>query len=540
MAREVSDRAADRVIGTLDIGTNAVRLLVARVHPDASYSVVTQQREQVRLGVGGFTNHLLTAEAIDRAVSVCTQFATLARAHGAGRLVAAATSATREAANQGVLLARLEREAGVHVRVVSGREEARLIFQALRHHVGLDERPVVCLDIGGGSTEIAVGDVACDLYLDSLKLGSLRLAADRFGLENEAPIAGEAYRELKRTIDVTAIYAARAVRDAGVAAAYGTSGTIRTLAAVAAQAVRSDDVGDDSLLTLGDVRKTAKLLRSLPLAERRRVPGMSAERADVIVAGAAILEALMEGCGLESLRAVTQCGVREGLLDEEVEALEPGRRRHRRAVRERSVSRLARACGADEGHAAQVTALALQLFDSASGARLHRYGEAERELLEHAARLHDVGAIVAYNDHHLHSYYVVRHSDLLGFDQEEIVMIATITLLHRKAMSAARYPQHATLDRRGSRLATRLGVLLRIAELLDRGHAGAVPTARLTRAAGGVRLEVVPAGDCRLELWGVENRRRALEKGLGHPLEVMVLAPDGVSADYAEGRRRGD
>jgi exopolyphosphatase/guanosine-5'-triphosphate,3'-diphosphate pyrophosphatase len=540
MAREGSDRAADRVIGTLDIGTNAVRLLVARVHADASYSVVTQQREQVRLGEGGLATRMLTPDAIDRAVSVCTQFAALARSHGARRLIAAATSATREAANQGVLIARLEREAGVHVRVVSGREEARLIFQALRHRVGLGERPVACFDIGGGSTEIAVGDVARDRFLDSLKLGSLRLAADRFGLDNEAPITAEAYGDLKRSIEVTSVYAARAVRDFDVAAAYGTSGTIRTLAAVAARAVHADATSDETLLTLEDVRQAANLLRRLNLAERRRVPGMSPERADVIVAGAAILEALMEGCGIESLRTVVQCGVREGLLDEELEAREPGRPLHRKAVRERSVSRLARACGTDENHAAQVAALALQLFDSAACARLHRYGEAERELLEYAARLHDIGAIVAYNDHHLHSHYVVRHSDLLGFDQEEIVMIATITLLHRKAMSAARYPHDAVLGRRGSRLAVRLGVLLRIAELLDRGHAGAVATARLTRAAGGMRLEVVPAGDCRLELWGVENRRRPLEKGLGHTLEVVVLAPDGVPADYAEGWRRGD
>ena len=524
MTRGESDSGGDRMVGCLDIGTNAVRLLVARVHADASYSIVTQQREQVRLGVGAFATHTLTPEAIERAVSVCAQFTALARSHGARHLIAAATSATREAANQGVLIARLEREAGVHVRVVSGREEARLIFQALRHRVGLDERPVACIDIGGGSTEIAVGDADRDLYLDSLKLGSLRLAADRFGLDREAPIPGDSYRDLKRSAAVTAVYAVRSVSALGVTAAYGTSGTIRNLATVAARALGGEAEGDETLLTLGDLRKVAKLLRSVPLVERRQVSGMSPERADFIVAGAAILEALMEGAGLGQLRVLTQCGVREGLLDEQLEALEPGRPVHRRAVRDRSVARLARACGADARHAAQVATLAMQLFDSAARARLHRHGDAERELLDHAARLHDIGAIVAYSEHHLHSYYLVRHSDLLGFDQDEIATIATITLLHRKATSAARYPQHAVLDRRSARRAARLGVLLRIAELLDRGHVGAVREARLVRSGGdAVRLEIVPAGDCRLEQWGVESHRPALEKAFARTLEIVVL-----------------
>lgn len=533
MARDGSGSGVDRVVGCLDIGTNAVRLLVARVHADASYSIVTQQREQVRLGVGAFATHTLTPEAIERAVSVCAQFTALARAHGVTHLVAAATSATREATNQGALIARLEREAGVHVHVVSGREEARLIFLALRHRVGLDERPAACIDIGGGSTEIAVGDAHRDLYLDSLKLGALRLAADRFGLEREAPVSGDEYRELKRSVEVTAVYATRSVSALAPATVYGTSGTIRNLAAVAARAV--DGESDETLLTLGGLRKAGKLLRGLPLAERRQVPGMSPERADVIVGGAAILEALMEGAGLDQLRVLTQCGVREGLLDEQIEALGPGRPVHRRAVRDRSVARLARVCGADERHAGQVASLALRLFDSAARARLHRYGEAERELLDHAARLHDIGAIVAYNEHHLHSSYLVRHSDLLGFDQQEIAMIATIVLLHRKATSAGRYPQHAVLDRRDARCAARLGVLLRMAEVLDRGHASAVREARLERSGGGaVRLGIVPAGDCRLEQWGVESRRRAFEKAFGRTLEIVVLdEPPRAAADEA-------
>jgi exopolyphosphatase/guanosine-5'-triphosphate,3'-diphosphate pyrophosphatase len=402
----------------------------------------------------------------------------------------------------------------------------------VRHRVGLDERPVLVIDIGGGSTEVAVGDADRDLFLDSLKLGALRLAADRFGLEREEPVGGEDYRELKRAIEVTSVYAAQEVRSLAPVAAYGTSGTIRNLVAVAARAVRGED-GDPTAATLPELRKAAKLLRGLPLSQRRAVAGLAPERADVVVAGAAVLETLLDACGVTEIRAVEQCGVREGLLFEEIQSGGDGGTVHRRAVRERSVAGLARVARVDERHAAKVRELALQLFDSAARAGLHRLGEGERELLGFAATLHDAGASVSYTDHHVHSAYLISNSDLLGFDQAEIDLMATVALLHRKAMAAGRYPGHPLLGRRAARTARTLAVLLRIGELLDRGHEGAVAEARLARAGrDAVRLEIVPAGDCRLEEWGLEARRRALEKGLGHRLEIVVLG-DGSAAGAA-------
>ncbi len=529
-----SDRG--EVVGFVDLGTNAVRLLVAELHPAGTYTVLSIQREQIRLGEGEFATGRLTQAAIDRAVTVVTRFAALARSLGAGRIVAAATSATREADNRGVLVRRLESEAGVTLRVVSGREEARLILEAVRHRVGLDERPVLVIDIGGGSTEVGVGDADRDLYLDSLKLGALRLAADRFGLDREEPVGGEDYRELKRAIEVTSVYAAQEVRSLAPVAAYGTSGTIRNLVAVAARAVRGEEIGDPTTATLPELRKAAKLLRGLPLSQRRAVPGLAPERADVVVAGAAVLETLLDACGVTEIRAVEQCGLREGLLFEEIQSRGDGGTVHRRAVRERSVAGLARAARVDERHAAKVRELALQLFDSAARAGLHRLGEGERELLGFAATLHDAGASVSYTDHHVHSAYLIRNSDLLGFDQAEIDLMATVALLHRKAMAAGRYPRHPQLGRRAARTARTLAVLLRIGELLDRGHEGAVAEARLARAGrDAVRLEIVPAGDCRLEEWGLEARRRALEKGLGHRLEIVVLGDGSAAGATAAG-----
>ncbi len=166
------------VVGFIDIGTNSVRLMLVRISARQSYQVINLQREVVRLGEEEFADHLLRAAAIERAVLVCRSFAGLARSQGATEIVTVATSATREARNQASFVGRLRDEAGLDVHVVSGREEARLIYLGVRSRVDLGERTAFCLDIGGGSTEVIVGDARRHLFLDSLPLGAVRLAGD--------------------------------------------------------------------------------------------------------------------------------------------------------------------------------------------------------------------------------------------------------------------------------------------------------------------------------------------------------------------------
>ena len=184
---------------------------------------------------------------------------------------------------------------------------------------------------------------------------------------------------------------------------------------------------------------------------------------------------------------------------------------------------LARATSFDEPHARQVARLALELFDSARASGLHRLGAEERELLEYAALLHDIGTFLSYARHHQHTYYLIRHADLVGFDQEEIAVMAATAYFHRKALPAPRFEAFSGLDRRSRKVVRRLGAFLRLAEYLDRGHAGAIAHARLRREAGSLVLELEPAGDWSLEQWAVERRRDSLEKAFGHPLDVVAV-----------------
>jgi len=520
-------RSEPQTTGFIDIGTNSVRLMVVRLAPDHSWSTITLQKEPVRLGEGEFgAESALQPAAMDRAALVCRSFAELARSHGAQTVVAVATSATREATNRAVFVRRLREEAGIDVHVVSGQEEARLIFLGVLSRVHLGDRRALVIDIGGGSTEIALGDHAGAEYLDSLRLGAIRLASEFPASSAEAPVSGKVYEAMRRRVQVEATRIRRHLAGERIDIVVGTSGTIRNLASVVVRALRDGAPQRVDTLSRAEVRKVAKMLRSLSLEKRRVVPGLNPLRADIVVAGAAILDALMEDLDLAEIQAVAECGLREGLVVDHLAREARDASATAPTVRERSVLQLARACAFDETHARHVGGLALELFDSAGAAGLHRYGDEERELFGHAALLHDIGTFLSYSDHHLHTYYLVRHADLLGFDENEIATMAATALFHRKARPGARHPAFSELDRPTRKAVRLLSVLLRIAEYMDRSHSGAIAHAALrANGPGALVLEIRPAKDWHLERWRLESRRDAVEKGLEHTLTVKALEP---------------
>ena len=517
-----------RVVGFVDIGTNSVRLMVVQISSRQHYRVINLQREVVRLGEEEFGDRLLRPAAIERGVTVCRLFAALARSQGAREIVAVATSATREARNQGAFVARLRDEAGLDVHVVSGREEARLIYLGIQSRVELGERTAFCLDIGGGSTEVIVGDGRRHLFLDSLPLGAVRLAGDPGLPDVSGRVSADDYQRLQRAVRLASVHTVATARRYDVDVAYGTSGTVRNVAAVAARVLHDREPRRDETTSLADVRRVVKLLRGLSLEERRRVPGLNPDRADIVVAGAVVLETLLGDLELPAVTALTECGLRDGLLIDYLARGPDAALVHELSVRERSVLRLVRACGADEGHARHVARLALELFESSRAAGYHDLGADERELLDYTALAHDVGTFVSYPDHHVHSAYLIANADLLGFDQREIAIMAATALFHRKATPSGRYHAYAQLGDDDRATVRTLANLLRLAERLDRSHSGVVRHARLE--ADGRRalvLHLVVKGRAELELWGLENRRSSMEKAMGRRLSFVVETDGG-------------
>jgi exopolyphosphatase / guanosine-5'-triphosphate,3'-diphosphate pyrophosphatase len=514
-----------RVVSFLDLGTNSLRLLVVRLNPNHSYTILTRQKQQVRLGEGEFEDEEITPQAMERAAIVAKRFTDLARTFSSEEFVAVATSAAREAANQNELLHLLRQEAQIDIRVISGREEARLIYLGVASGTHLTATPAFFIDIGGGSTEVAVGDSRDYQYLDSFKLGAIRLSNLYTAPGDNGPVTPEQYRKIQQHIRNVIFHSLEKLRKLRPALAIGSSGSIMNLAEIAQKALHSSSGSSDTMLTCKDLRKVTDLLCSLPLEQRRKVPGINPERADIIIAGAAILETFMKELSLDAI-TITGRGLQDGLLVDYLSRMDNFPLLGELSSRQRSVLQLGRSCGINEVHARTVTSLVLEMFDSAREQKLHDFSDLDRELLEYATFLHDIGSFISYTNHHAHSYYIIKNSELLGFDQKEVTFMATLAKFHRKKTPKKKDLDVADLDVREREALKVLSTFIRLGESLDRSHAALIQHVRFARVdEDAVHLEVVARGDCQLEIWGIESERRTFEKVFGRNLVFEVINP---------------
>jgi len=507
-----------RVFSFIDLGTNSVRMMTVRLNPNMSFTVLGREKEAVRLGENGFMDGNLRRDAMDRTVLVCRKFAELARTRGSEDIEAVATSAARDARNRNELISRLKEEAGIDLGVISGMEEARLIYLGVSSGLDLGDRTALFIDIGGGSTELALGGRERHHFLDSVKLGAIRLTS-KFVEEGGGPVDDATYEIMRKHARALLARPARIIADKGFDLALGSSGTIANLAEVAARMTG----GDPSVVTLTDLARASAALRAMTLDERRKVPGINPERADIIVAGAAILESAMGVLGIQQLK-VSPRGVVDGMLADRLSRVEGHPRAAGLSAREASVLQLARSCDVDEEHAATVARLAMELFDSSKRAGLHSLDDGLRELLGHTALLHDVGGFISYEHRQAHSHYIISHADLLGFDEGEKALMANVARYHRKKPPKT---ADAAMEPGELEAVAVLSCLLRLAEDLDRSRTGLVRDVRLEKdGKSGAVLEAQVSGDPSLELWGVEGDAKAFKRAFGRSLRAeMVMVP---------------
>ena len=508
-------------LAALDIGTNSFHLVVARVL-DNGYEIVTREKETVRLGHGGGDMKELSIDAIDRGISSLRRMQRIAAAHNAP-VRAVATSAVREAHNADVFLTRAHREAKVDIEVISGLEEARLIHLGVLQAVPAFEQRLILVDIGGGSTEVLVGERGETLAARSFKLGAVRLT-DRFfaGGTTTSDSVGECrsyIRSILATFD-------RDVEELGFDIAIASSGTAETIARII-HAARDDT----ALHTFNRFEFTVSELQSITESlakkrssdDRRSTPGLDPARADIIVAGALVLEGVADIFGIKSF-VFSEAALREGVLLDTIARLQGGALRHLRDVSRRSIRALAERGDDDLTHSAHVAALALQLFDATES--LHQLPADAREYLEAGALLANVGLVISHSKHHLHSYYVIRNSELTGLTDTEIEIIAQIARYHRKSAPKARHAEFGRLSSDHQRLVKTLAGILRVAIGLDRSHDGRVRSvmAHVRRDRLVIEALAKRGKEISLELYTANERSNLLEEVLGQPVDI-VAAP---------------
>ncbi|QKT02943.1 Ppx/GppA family phosphatase [Ectothiorhodospiraceae bacterium 2226] len=448
-ATEPARAAGEAQVAAVDLGSNSFHLIVARV-VDGRVHVVDRLREMVRLGGGVDADGRLDPAVAERALACLRRFGQRLRGLPASNVRAVGTNALRQAHAAGAFRREAEAALGHAIEIVAGREEARLIFLGVARAEAPATGRRLVVDIGGGSTELVIGEGTHPLLAESLEIGCVsasRLVAD--------PITAEGLRraELAARLELEPYEAA--FRASGWRQALGTSGTIKAVGAVAQASGWVDGAG----ITRPALDRLQEALLSAGSAQALKLPGLDADRRPVFAGGVAVLRAVFEALGLERL-AVAESALREGLLYDLL-----GRLAHE-DVRGATIEALSQRFVVDAAQAERVARTAGALLREAAGAWALT-DDAHGELLAWGARLHELGLALAHNRYHRHGAYVLEHADLPGFSRDEQQRLALLVLAHRR-----KFPLEAVqrLPEAARQSLTRLAVLLRLAVVLHRGR----------------------------------------------------------------------
>ncbi|HEX6951129.1 MAG TPA: Ppx/GppA phosphatase family protein [Nitrospira sp.] len=513
-------------IAVIDVGTNSVHMVLAEVLPDFTYKILDRFKDMARLGNGAFESQRLSDEAIARGLSVISRLVTLAKNKGYDRMIAVATSAVREAKNGGDFIDTVKEQTGLRVRVISGVEEARLIFLGVKNSVPMTEQPALAVDVGGGSVEVMAGNRDQLLHAKSLKLGAIRLS-DQF--LKRTPPSERMLDELEELINDQLKQTLDGFKVKRFDSLIATSGMAGNLAEVIHLRRTNRPLPQLNLATvsLKEVKEIEQELRHSTIKERLAIPGLDPKRVDTLFPATIVIRRLMELSNRDEL-VLCDKAIREGVIYDFIE-------RHRERIkaeadipdlRRRNVLALARRCRAPETHSLHVAALALRLFDQTK--RLHNLGETERDWLEFAAILHDIGYLISERQHHKHTYYLITNTELGGLSSDELLVIANIARYHRRAHPHSKHESFDELTPRLQRSVRILASLLRIADGLDRTHFSVVRTVDV-KIGATVKIIAHVTGDAELEAWAAKGRADLFERTFRRRVQLTLEAQEDVA-----------
>jgi exopolyphosphatase / guanosine-5'-triphosphate,3'-diphosphate pyrophosphatase len=503
--------ARTRRLAVIDLGSNSFRLVVFTWAPGEWWKRTDEIHEAVRIGEGLDAGGVLRPEPMERALETLELYAHFCRATGVREIRPVATSAIRDATNRDEFLAAAHERSGLEIEVLSAEDEARYGYLAAVNSSTL--RDGVALDLGGGSLQLTRVEDRRATDARSWPLGAVRMT-ERF-VPNGKPAKPKQLRALRE--HAAAELSAARWLEGHDRKLVGIGGTVRNLAAAAELAEGLPSFGVQGFrlrrATLDDL---VERLAELPTAERGRVPGIKLARADLILAGAVVIQSVMELGDFEVLEA-TEAGLREGVFFSSLLAdRDPPLFADVRAA---SVTNLAAQYGVDHAHADHVERLALDIWDALARAGVHKGDPEERGLLAAAAQLHDIGATIDYDDHHKHTRYLVLSAGLPGFSPRETALVGQISRYHRKGTPTLGAME--PLARKGDDgLLARCAAALRVAEQLERSRDQAVDAVHVHVDDGTARLELAAHEDITVARWAAERQADVFERAFGLRLDV--------------------
>jgi exopolyphosphatase/guanosine-5'-triphosphate,3'-diphosphate pyrophosphatase len=518
-------------IAAIDIGSNSVRLVVAEVLTSGGYRVLDEERENTRLAASMVTTGELSDPAIEATITALRRFRSIATGYGVARISAIATSAVRDAENGPEFCQRVHSDLDLDVEVISSDEEARLAFLSVQRAFDVSGREVAVADIGGGSTEIVLASSGLIDQIYTTQLGAVRVAekCDASGISTASQL-----ERLRKCVD--------RVLKRGVGKLpfvpsmfYGTGGTFTALASMIM--AREGQAGQPMWgfrVTGAQIRHLVTDLAQLTLEKRKKVAGLNPARADIIVSGLVIIERIMSHLRVNVVQVHTR-GVRDGLLLEMVQAAfgSPPEAISSEA-RAAAVEQFAKSCGVDLLHARQVAKIAGSLWQQL--AEPFDLRPTDRDLIEAAALVANVGYLINFEGHHKHSYHLILNSELPGFEREQLRMLALVARYHRGSRPKKKHNDfHALGDEDRHRVAA-AAAILRLALALDRTHQQRVRQVCAQVVAGNVEITVDAQGDADVDLWAARSKVELFEKVFD--CEVIFSVNDGSMRHDARDREQ--
>ena len=510
----------NNILAAIDIGTNSFHLVIAKIDSKKRFTVLTRAKEVVRLGSSSNDMKYISPDSIERGVETLKRFKLICDSFKA-EIIAVATSATREALNKQIFLQKVLEETGIEISIVSGYEEARLIYLGVLQSLDIYNKKILLIDIGGGSTEFLIGEKGEVKIASSLKIGAVRLT-NKFSLNDK--INKSDLKNSKIFVKGAINQIVRTLEGNDYELVVGSSGTINNIGSIIS--ADNNPAADYEISLNGFIIKkkpfhTAleKIYDAETLAERLSIPGLDPKRADIITAGAVILEQIFSDLKIEKM-TLSSFALREGIIMNYIQQrsgeFDFG---HLTDVRYSSVRHLGERTNYDRQHSDQVLKLANKIFDFVK--LKFEFSDDEREYLEAAAILHDIGYYISHTDHHKHSYYLIRNADMLGFNDKEIEIIANIARYHRKSHPKIKHENFSKLDEQSKELVKKLAGILRIADALDRSHKGIVNDLDI-----GIKDKILEInlkscnGDPSLEIWGANIRKGLFEESFGYEVKL--------------------
>ena len=497
-------------ISAIDIGSNAMRMVIGEVNETGQVHTIENIRLPVRLGQDVFSKGYLEEKTIQQTEEVFLRFKQMAENYNVEQLRAVATSAAREAANSDLLVDRVFQASGIEIKIISGEEEARLIHLAVSHILNLKNKRTLLIDIGGGSVEVTISSGQNIISTDSYNMGTVRLLEKLNGSKSKHPLGN-----LVREYAEAARY--RIEQDLGaekVQICAGTGGNVEEIGHLRQKLFKAES---DRLITLNELKTLIERLERMTVEERMHRLKLRADRADVILPACIVLHLIASEAKVKQVM-IPNVGLKDGILLDIAEDLSKSLHPRRREQAWESALHMGRKYQFNEKHARLASMLAARLFEQSRS--LHNLDDSNLLLLEIGALLHDIGHFINAIDHDKHGYYLLNASPLIGLSQREQNIVANLVRYHRKQSPSTEDENFKALPQKDRLIVIKLSTLLRLADSLDISHTGNVTDVTLKEAGSVWRLKLSGKKDQLLVNWAFNKRKSQFKDVFGVNLEM--------------------